>query len=730
MPPNIQPAAITANTPGAIAYTAYGGRTGTIPYTAYRMPTAEESASSQLQAQISSLPADIQAKIQSGELVPNYTMVNTGGGHSGQGTTANGISGFYSPSANDTTTHYDLSGNQTSVTQNQHSGGGLLGGISDALAGLDSSLHLSQLAPVIAAVGLDYATGGAASGALSSIFGGAAPAAGAADALGTAGTTSAMAGGFGDAAATNAVSDVAVNSVIPAATTLTGDIAPLASAAPTAVPAATPLSSLLPETAPTVAPAASVASTTPLSSLAAPTATDIATPSLASTDAGLTSGAATAPAVAPTVADATTSLSQIANTAPAALTASSAPGSALAATTGAAGSTSAADLLAAGVGDSGQLPMALGNQAVASGMAPGSLGAQASAEGSLLPTEASAAYGTSGLGSLTGADAATAALGSSVNQAVASGMAPGEVGAAQSAAGQLTAEQLASASGTLPANMTGNLPMTTTNPSLLQQLQTATGLSGTQLASLLQGGIGAVNSSNISNAIGAGVNAQAAANAQSQGVLKDVYNTNLGFQQPYQAAGTGAVNQLAAQQPYLTHQFNAADLQAGLAPNYDFMLQQGQMANQRAANVGGGALSGNTLQGLQNYTQNYAGNAYQNAFNNYQTQRNNIYNSLAGIANIGQTANTGATTAGQNYGTGTVGLNTGLAGVQAAGLLGQAQAGASGATGLGNSVLLSSLLGQNPSAATTTPASQLGNVAGIVNTGTNLYNQFSKLFGG
>ena len=239
--------------------------------------------------------------------------------------------------------------------------------------------------------------------------------------------------------------------------------------------------------------------------------------------------------------------------------------------------------------------------------------------------------------------------------------------------------------------------MSTTDPSLLQQLQTATGLTGTQLSSLLQGGIGAINSNNISNAIGAGVNAQAAANAQSQGVLKDVYNTNLGFQQPYQAAGTGAVNQLAASQPYLTHQFDATDLQKGLAPNYDFMLQQGQMANQRAANVGGGALSGNTLQGLQNYTQNYAGNAYQNAFNNYQTQRNNIYNSLSGIANIGQNANAGAATAGANYGKGTVDLNTGLAGVRAAGMLGQAQAGASGTTGVGNSVLLSTLLNQiNP----------------------------------
>lgn len=243
--------------------------------------------------------------------------------------------------------------------------------------------------------------------------------------------------------------------------------------------------------------------------------------------------------------------------------------------------------------------------------------------------------------------------------------------------------------------VTGAATGSSLSPSLLQQLQTATGLSGTQLASLLQGGIGAINSSNISNAIGAGVDAQAAANAQSQGVLKDVYNTQLGFQQPYQAAGTNAVNALNTAQPYLTHQFDATDLQKGLAPNYDFMLQQGQMANQRAANVGGGALSGNTLQGLQNYTQNYAGNAYQNAFNNYQTQRNNIFNNLSDIAKIGQTANTAAGTAAGNYGTGVVGLNTGLANVRAAGALGQAQAGATGLSGVGNSVLLSTLLNQN-----------------------------------
>ena len=253
------------------------------------------------------------------------------------------------------------------------------------------------------------------------------------------------------------------------------------------------------------------------------------------------------------------------------------------------------------------------------------------------------------------------------------------------------------------------------NPSLIKQLQDATGLNGTQLAALLSGGVNAASAANISGAIGEGLKGQREATKASQDVLKGVYNQQLGFQQPYQGAGVNAINQLGqlgsgqyqqydpvtgqptttgAGSGYLTHQFNAADLAGGLAPNYDFMLQQGQMANQRAANVGGGALSGNTLQGLNKYTQDYAGTAYQNAFQNYQTQRNNIYNNLSNMAGIGQTANQGAGTAGTSYGTGITGLNTGLANATAAALLGQAQAAGGGANSLANSTFLAALLGQ------------------------------------
>jgi hypothetical protein len=49
-----------------------------------------------------------------------------------------------------------------------------------------------------------------------------------------------------------------------------------------------------------------------------------------------------------------------------------------------------------------------------------------------------------------------------------------------------------------------------------------------------------------------------------------------------------------------------------------FRLQQGQMANQRAANVGGGALSGNTLRGLQDYTQGQASQGFKMRLINFR----------------------------------------------------------------------------------------------------------------
>ena len=326
-------------------------------------------------------------------------------------------------------------------------------------------------------------------------------------------------------------------------------------------------------------------------------------------------------------------------------------------------------------------------------------------------TTAAAGGGTVGAGGVTAGGGTTVGAGGVIDAAAAADAAAKAKAAADAAAAAGTADAAAKAKAAADAKALADAAGGGSN--LLKTLTDATGLTGTQLAALLSGLTGAGNAANLTNAINTGLDATTAANTASQGVLKDIYNQQLGFQKPYQTTGTNALSQLGAlgtgqyQQydpttglpttigtgsGYLQHQFDASDLAKGLAPNYDFMLQQGQMANQRAANVGGGALSGNTLQGLNKYTQDYAGTAYQNAFNNYQNQRQNIYQNLSGLAGMGQTANTGAQAAGTSYGKGTTDLQTALANAQAAAAVGKAQAVAGGTSNLANSTFLASLL--------------------------------------
>ena len=240
---------------------------------------------------------------------------------------------------------------------------------------------------------------------------------------------------------------------------------------------------------------------------------------------------------------------------------------------------------------------------------------------------------------------------------------------------------------------------------------------GSTLADILPytAGAGVVSGLLGANAATTAAQIQADAAAKAQAQQQANFETINKQQAPYRASGYGALNKLAGlgsgattqydangnpigpvtgASDYLTHQFNAQDLTAGLAPNYDFMLQQGQMANQRAGNVGGGGLSGNTLQGLQKYTQDYAGNAYQNAFTNYQTQRGNIYNTLAGIAGIGQAGQTATNTAATNATNANAQLGVGSAAAQAAGGTGAANAYTNALNNVTNNYTLASLLNQ------------------------------------
>ena len=289
----------------------------------------------------------------------------------------------------------------------------------------------------------------------------------------------------------------------------------------------------------------------------------------------------------------------------------------------------------------------------------------------------------------------------------------GEAGATVPAVGPLTLKEQAMQALGIGGNTQsalGNL----INPSGSNTGAINTALANAGLTSLLGSGAQAVGSY-LSGQSQADAAKQAAANQMS------MFNTINNQLQPQRGAGYSALNQIRGMLPgqyttygetgqptgtaqgtdYLTRQFSPQDLYAGLAPNYNFMLQQGQQANQRQANLGGGLIGGNALRGLEDYTQNYAQNAYQGAFNNFNTQRTGIYNTLAGIAGLGQQAvNTGAQT-GQNAVTAAGQLGVGSAAAQAAGNVGAANAVQGGLQNYQNNQLLQAILGQNQNVAKT-----------------------------
>jgi hypothetical protein len=266
--------------------------------------------------------------------------------------------------------------------------------------------------------------------------------------------------------------------------------------------------------------------------------------------------------------------------------------------------------------------------------------------------------------------------------------------------------------GTINPNGTTTLPNGGTVTTPLNSVAPATSLLTPQNALIGSAALNTLGALSTNKAIANAAGTQAQAGQAAQGVLSDFGKTYGQLQAPYQQTGVQATNQLGAlgsgtyniMNPdgtvnttgtgsgYQTHQFNAADLQAGLAPNYDFMLAQGAGANRNLANASGGQISGNTLQGLNTFNQNYAQNAYQNAFNNYQTQRQNIFGNLAqqaglGNTSLGQLGSVGANLA-NTYGN----VTTGLAASQAGATTAQAVNTQNALSNIGQTALLSSLI--------------------------------------
>jgi len=169
--------------------------------------------------------------------------------------------------------------------------------------------------------------------------------------------------------------------------------------------------------------------------------------------------------------------------------------------------------------------------------------------------------------------------------------------------------------------------------------------------------------------------AQNAANTQANAASQQQSNLLAAGQQasqqftPYANYGATPLASLTANNPYFNQQFTAADLKSNLAPNYQFMLGQVLGATSENVNVGGGGSNANMAR--TKFAEDYASNAYQNAFNNFQAQRGNIAAIDLANTGVGLAGSTGSANAQLGTATNIANLGIGSANATAASQIAQ-----------------------------------------------------------
>ena len=124
---------------------------------------------------------------------------------------------------------------------------------------------------------------------------------------------------------------------------------------------------------------------------------------------------------------------------------------------------------------------------------------------------------------------------------------------------------------------------------------------------------------------------------------------------PASSSGPGGFGSLLT--PFSIDQFHQ------MSPAYQFQLQQGQQGVLNGDAAGEGALSGAAQKDLMSFNQGAANTAFNNAFNQYQTQQGNIYQRLGQVAQLGQSAASNQATGASSFanGIGQSMTNTGTA---------------------------------------------------------------------
>lgn len=170
-----------------------------------------------------------------------------------------------------------------------------------------------------------------------------------------------------------------------------------------------------------------------------------------------------------------------------------------------------------------------------------------------------------------------------------------------------------------------------------------------------------------SSAAKSAANTQAESTRYAADIQKQMFDIQNEQLKPYREAGYGALTRIQDLLPSLTAPVTEAEIR-GL-PGFDFAMKQGLGATRQQFNVGGGG--SNVDRAAQKFATDYV---VSTAMPQVIAQRQNIYNTLAGIAGIGQTAQNTSTALGQATAGNIGNLAVGGANAAAAGQIGSANA--------------------------------------------------------
>jgi len=185
---------------------------------------------------------------------------------------------------------------------------------------------------------------------------------------------------------------------------------------------------------------------------------------------------------------------------------------------------------------------------------------------------------------------------------------------------------------------------------------------------------------------------QAGAAGQASDVQRQMFEQTQANLQPYMQEGQIGLNQINRMMPQFTQPFGMQQFQE--SPAYQFNLEEGSKAINKAAAARGQYYNPATLKELARFTQGTASNEFQNAFSNYQTNLGNIWNRMYGLTGTGQSAAAGVGGFGSQM-AGQVGSNImGAGNAMAAGQIGQANAINQALSGGTNAFLMNQMLTQ------------------------------------